>query len=243
MQADLMGTVALVTGASSGIGRATAHRLAQRGATVAALARRAEALELVCSEIRSDGGEAFPVQADLTDPAEAAHAVTRVTAATGRLDMLVNCAGTALLGPFAAHTPAHWQALVDTNLTGTLNVSQPALQHLAAAAAASWGRKTADLVTVGSTAGRRSKPNASVYAATKHAVTAWSDALRAELAPVGVRVSVVQPGVVDTPLARDLGADPDLALAADEVADAIVYVVTRPAGVTVTELVVRAASG
>lgn len=183
MQAELTGTAALVTGASSGIGRATAHRLAHLGATVALLARRAEALEQVCREIRSAGGEAFAVCADLADAAGAKQALTQAVDTAGRLDMLINCAGAAHLGTFADDAPSRWQSVIDTNLTGTLNISHPALSHLADAAATSH-RRTADLVTVGSTAGRQGSPGTSVYAATKQAVTAWSDGLRRELAPL-----------------------------------------------------------
>ncbi|MFF9076124.1 SDR family oxidoreductase [Streptomyces sp. NPDC014872] len=239
MQAELTGTAALVTGASRGIGRATAHRLARLGATVALLARRAEALEQVCREIRSAGGEAFAVCADLADAAGAAQAVTQVVDTAGRLDMLINCAGAAHLSPFADDATSRWQSMIDTNLTGTLNISHPALAHLADAATTSH-RRTADLVTVGSTAGRQGRPGTSVYAATKQAVTAWSEGLRRELTPSGVRVGLIQPGLVDTPLARSLGAGPGQGLNTKDVADAIAYIVTRPAGVAVSELLVRA---
>ncbi|WP_167523798.1 SDR family oxidoreductase [Streptomyces brevispora] len=233
-----MGTAALVTGASSGIGRATACRLAAHGATVALLARQAEALEQVCREIRSAGGDAFVVCADLVDAVGAEQAVAQVIDRAGRLDMLINCAGAAHLSSFADDAPSQWQCMIDTNLSGTLNVSHAALSYLAAAARSDRG--TADLVTVGFTAGRQSGPVTSVYAATKQAITAWSEGLRRELAPSGVRVGLIQPGLVDTPLARRLGAGPGQGLNAAVVADAIVYVVTRPAGVAVAELVVRA---
>ncbi|WP_329155988.1 SDR family oxidoreductase (plasmid) [Streptomyces sp. NBC_01456] len=240
MQAELTGTAALVTGASSGIGRATAHRLARLGATVALLARRAEALEQVCCEIRSAGGEAFAVCADLADAAGAEQAVAQVVDTAGRLDILINCAGAAHLSSFADAVPSRWQSMIDINLSGTLNIAHAALSHLVDAAASS-DRRTADLVTVGSTAGRQGSPGTSVYAATKQAVAAWSEGLRRELAPSGVRVGLIQPGLVDTPLARSLGGSPGQGLNAEDVADAVAYVVTRPAGVAVAELVVRAA--
>ncbi|MER7688185.1 SDR family oxidoreductase [Streptomyces sp. NPDC097610] len=240
MRAELTGTTALVTGASSGIGRATAHRLARLGATVALLARRAEALEQVCREIRSAGGEAFAVCADLADAAGSEQALIQVIDEADRLDMLINCAGTAHLSTFADDAPSRWQSMIDTNLSGTLNISHAALSYLADAAASS-DRGTADLVTVGSTAGRQGSPGTSVYAATKQAVAAWSEGLRLELAPSGVRVGLIQPGLVDTPLARSLGGRPGQGLNAEVVADAVAYVVTRPAGVAVAELVVRAA--
>ncbi|MCX4681488.1 SDR family NAD(P)-dependent oxidoreductase [Streptomyces sp. NBC_01433] len=147
--------------------------------------------------MRSAGGEAFAVCANRDDAAGAEQAGTQVVDTAGRLDMLINCAGAAYLSHFADEEPSRWQSMIDTNLTGSLNITHPALQHLTAAASS--GRGTADLVIVGSTAGRQSISGASVYAATKHALTVWSESLRRELVSSGVRVGLLQPYAVDNP--------------------------------------------
>ena len=243
-------TVALVTGASSGIGRATARRLAAEGAAVAIAARRQDRLEELAAEIKASGGRALPIEADLTDREQAGNVVERTVGELGRLDTVVNNAGVMLLGP-ALGTPAQdWDAMIQLNVQAQLYVTHAALPHLVAAAAGG-PRRVADLVTISSTAGRVARPGASVYALTKFGVTAFSESLRQELIGQRVRVSVVEPGTVDTELVThnrgEVRAAAQRQTAAIEplhpgdIADAVAYIVTRDRRVAVNELLVRAA--
>lgn len=245
---QLDGTTALVTGASSGIGEATAHALADRGAAVALAARRTERLEALAEDIRGRGGVAVTLRADLAEPDQAADAVERAVAELGRLDTLINNAGVMLLGPALDAPAEEWRRMVDINLVGLLHCSHAALPHLLRAAE-DGSRGVADLVNISSVAGRVARSGSSVYNATKHAVGAFSEALRQELAGRHVRVSIVEPGAVKTELASHnrpevlerIGrrfADIERLEAAD-IADAIAYIVTRPRRMAVNELLVR----
>lgn len=235
---NLNGLVALVTGASSGIGAAVAERLAGLGASVALVARRAAQLEAVANRITDAGGHAISVAADVRDPESARAAVGWVVERCERLDIVVNAAGTAELAPFESSAPGSWQTMLDTNIAGVLSVSHASLQHLLAAAADS-PRGVADLVTISSTAGRRVGPQGGVYSATKFAVNAFSESLRQELAGRQVRVGLVEPGFVDTPLTSGIAAGFEFLRPAD-VADAVEYLITRPAGTAVNEVLLRA---
>jgi NADP-dependent 3-hydroxy acid dehydrogenase YdfG len=238
MSTDLHGAVALVTGASSGIGAAVAEQLAGAGASVVLVARRRDGLDAVAAHIESAGGHALAVAADVADPESARAAVGWAVSRCERLDIVVNAAGTATLTPFATSAPGSWQQMIDANLAGVLNVSHAALQHLLAAAADS-PRGVSDLVTISSTAGRRVSAAGGVYAATKHAVGAFSESLRQELTSRSVRVGLVEPGFVDTPLTAGLSPGYDF-LHARDVADAVSYMVGRPAGTAVNEVLLRA---
>jgi NADP-dependent 3-hydroxy acid dehydrogenase YdfG len=249
MTTPLASTVALVTGASSGIGAATARRLAAEGAAVALVARRRDRLDELAAAISGDGGTALVVQADVTSPPEAAGAVEQAVAGLGRLDTVVNNAGIMLLGP-ALDTPlAEWDQMVSLNVQGLLHLTHAALPHLVQAAADS-PRQVADLVSISSTAGRVARPGSSVYNLTKFGLTGFTEALRQELLGRRVRVSVVEPGTVDTELVTHLRDDiRDAAqrqtgsiepLSPDDIADAVVYIVTRDRRVAVNEMLVRA---
>ncbi|WP_086826960.1 SDR family oxidoreductase [Allokutzneria sp. NRRL B-24872] len=232
---ELFGTVALVTGASSGIGEAVAHDLAQRGATVVVVARRRERLARVVAEIEGKGGRAFAVPADLTDRDQATAAVTEAVKATGRLDILVNNAGIGFVEHALDADLDRWRQTVEINLLAVLSCTHAALPHLVAAAEGPRG--IADVVTVSSVAGRVTAPGYSVYAATKHAVGAFSDSIRKEL--VGrVRVGLVEPGAVDTELTDASNAEFEW-LQPQDVADAVSYLVTRPRHAAVCELLLR----
>jgi NADP-dependent 3-hydroxy acid dehydrogenase YdfG len=245
----LQGTVALITGASSGIGAATARRLAAEGAAVALVARRRERLEELARTIGGDSRSALVLEADVTSQPEAAAAVDRAVAELGRLDTLVNNAGVMLLGPALDAPLAEWEQMLDVNVRGVLNLTHAALPHLVRAAADS-PRGVADLVTISSTAGRVARPGSTVYNLTKFGVTAFSEALRQELISKRVRVSVVEPGTVDTELATHLREDIREAaqrqvasvepLVPDDIADAIAYIVTRDRRVAINEILVRA---
>ena len=235
---NLNGSVALVTGASSGIGAAVAERLAGLGASVALVARRAAQLDEVAGRITDAGGHAITFAADVSDPESARAAVGWVVGRCERLDIVVNAAGTAALVPFESSAPGSWQEMLDTNIAGVIAVSHASLQHLLAAAADS-PRGVADLVTISSVVGRRVGPRGGVYSATKFAVNAFSESLRQELADRQVRVGLVEPGFVDTPLTTGIAAGFDF-LRPDDVADAVEYLVTRPAGTAVNEVLLRA---
>jgi NADP-dependent 3-hydroxy acid dehydrogenase YdfG len=245
---DLENTVALVTGASSGIGQAAARTLAARGAAVAVAARRADRLQELAGEIAGAGGTALPIEADVSDREQAASAVERTVAELGRLDVLVNNAGVMLLGPIAEAPLEEWERMVDVNLLGLLYTARAALPHLLEAAEED-PRRVADLVNISSVAGRQARKGSGVYNATKHGVGAFSESLRQEVTGRHVRVSLVEPGAVATELQshnRDgvreeiekRFEDMDI-LQAEDIADAITYVVTRPRHVAVNEVLVR----
>lgn len=250
MSNALAGTVALVTGASSGIGAATARKLAAEGAAVVLVARRGERLDQVVEQIESNGGVARAVIADITSRAGADSAVEQAVAAFGRLDVLVNNAGAMLVGPFADAPEGEWERMVDVNILGLLYMSRAALPHLVKAASDA-PRRTADLVNISSSAGRVARPGTAVYNLTKFGVNGFTEALRQEMQAQRVRVSVVEPGNVDTELAshtrEELRAGVEAQTGAierlkpEDIADAVAYIVTSDRRVAVNEVFVRAA--
>ncbi|MDT5065337.1 MAG: hypothetical protein QOK02_1492 [Mycobacterium sp.] len=250
MTQKLHGTVALVTGASSGIGEATALALAAEGATVALLARRGDRLDALKTRIASSGGTALAVEADVSDQQQAAAAVDTVVTELGRLDTVVNNAGLMLIGPAAEADPADWDKMLSVNVQGLLYITRASLPHLIAAAADS-PRGVADLVNISSTAGRVARPGTAVYALTKFGVGAFSEAIRQEVLGQRVRVGLVEPGTVQTEITNNLTAADREAIEARspgmvklepaDIADAVTYIVTRDRRVAVNEILVRAA--
>jgi NADP-dependent 3-hydroxy acid dehydrogenase YdfG len=243
----LDGTAALVTGASSGIGEAAARALAAQGAAVAVAARRKERLDALVGEIEAGGGRAIALKVDVTDRQQAIDAVERTVAELGRLDTVINNAGVMLLGPVVDAPLEEWERMVALNVNGLLYIAHAALPHLLRAAADE-PRRVADLVNMSSVAGRRAMVGSGVYNATKFAVNAFTESLRQEVTDRFVRVSVIEPGAVATELAshnRDeireqLQSSFDFErLSADEIADAIAYVVTRARHVAINEVLIR----
>src|SRR4051794_1007416 len=244
----LDGTVALVTGASSGIGEATARELAARGAAVAVAARRRDRLDALAAGIEDAGGRALVVEADVTDTEQARATVQRTVDELGRLDTVINNAGVMLLGPAVGAPAEEWDRMVALNVGAVLHVAHAALPHLIAAAE-DGPRRVADLVNISSVAGRRAARGSAVYNLTKFGVGAFSESLRQELASRHVRVSLVEPGAVATELAshlrpeiRDQAAERFRGverLESEDIADAIAYVVTRPRRMAVNEILVR----
>ena len=249
MTTPLTGTVALITGSSSGIGAATARRLAAEGAAVALVARRRDRLEGLAATISGEGGTVLVLEADVTSQEQAAAAVERTVAGLGRLDTVVSNAGVMLLGPALDAPVAEWDQMVAVNVQGMLYVVHAALPHLVRAAGDS-PRRVADLVTISSTAGRVARPGSSVYNLTKFGANAFAEALRQEMTGHRVRVSVIEPGTVDTELASHLRSgirqaaqsqiDSIEPLRPDDIADAVAYIVTRDRRVAVNEMLVRA---
>jgi NADP-dependent 3-hydroxy acid dehydrogenase YdfG len=241
-------TVAVVTGASSGIGEATALALAEQGATVAVVARRAHRLERLAERIASVGPMPLVIAADLTDAAQPPRVVSEVVAKAGRIDVLVNNAGTMLLGPIVGAPLEEWERMIDINVRGLLHCAHAALPHLLEAAAQG-PRKVADLVNVSSVAGRKINNGSGIYNLTKHGIGAFSESLRQEITRRYVRVGLIEPGAVETELVGHnrpeildaLTARPGLGspMQATDISDAIVYMVTRPRHVAINEILIR----
>jgi NADP-dependent 3-hydroxy acid dehydrogenase YdfG len=237
----LQDTAALVTGASSGIGAATARALAAQGATVALVARRRERLDALQRDI---GG--IVIEADVTDREQATGAVERAAHELGSLDVVVNNAGVMLLGPIVDAPVEEWDRMIALNLQGLLYVAHAALPHLLRAAERE-PRRVADLVNVSSVAGRRVGVGGGIYQLTKHGVGVFSEALRQEVTERHVRSSLIEPGATSTELVTHVRAEvrdqlPPGAgeqLEADDVADAILYIVTRPRHVAINEILIR----
>jgi len=248
MTARLDGAVALVTGASSGIGEATALALSQHGATVAIAARRRERLGELARRIEDAGASALVLEADLTEQSEAEAAVQRTVSELGRLDVLINNAGVMLLGPAVGADTREWSRMVEINVNALLYCAHAALPHLLAAAE-NGDRNVADVVNVSSVAGRTVRRGSAVYNLTKHGVGAFSESLRMEVAERHVRVSLIEPGATATELRSHLR--PEIrrmqeerfagkrTLDADDVADAVLYIVTRPWHVAINEILIR----
>jgi NADP-dependent 3-hydroxy acid dehydrogenase YdfG len=248
MPQPLTGTAALVTGASSGIGEATALALAEDGARVALVARRRDRLEALAERIGGGGGTALVIEADVTDQAQAEAAVAAAVAEFGRLDTLVNNAGVMLLGPIVGAPIEEWQRMVHLNVLGLLYCTHAALPHLLSAAE-DGPRSVADVVNISSTAGRVARLNSGVYNATKFGVVAFSESLRQEVTARHVRVSIIEPGATATELAFHNRPEVLEGMAnnfagielmkAEDVANAIRYVVTQPRHVAVNEVLMR----
>jgi NADP-dependent 3-hydroxy acid dehydrogenase YdfG len=238
--------IAVVTGASSGIGEATAKRLAAAGAKVAVLARRADRLENLVKEIDQAGGTALALPADVTDAATLRAAADRIAEEFGTVDLLVNNAGVMLPAPVEELPVEQWQHQIDLNVTGLMNTIGAFVRQLVAAAG---DKGVADLVNVSSIAAQNIFPNFAVYSGTKAYVTHLSRTLRAELGARDVRVSAIEPGIVGTELqdhVTDAGAREWLAgsrqqltwLAPEDVAEAINFLVAQPAHVNLQQVTI-----
>ena len=239
----LDGRIALVTGASSGIGEATAIALAAAGAKVAITARRKDRLQALAARLAPLGADPLVLEADLLDE----HVAQRIVADTehhfGQLDILVNNAGVMYLEPVAEADLGRWRRMLELNVLSLIASTQAALAGMRS-------RRDGHIVNVSSTAGRIANPNAAAYSATKFGVVAFSEALRREVYADNIRVSVIEPGVVQTELRDHIGHAATQAslnawasnmrqLQPEDVADAIVFCVSRPAHVNVNEILMR----
>ena len=243
----LVGTVALVTGASSGIGEATAVALAREGAAVAIAARRRARLDKLADLITAEG-TVLVHETDITDEHQVRTMVTHTVAELGRLDIVINNAGVMLQGAIVGAPTEEWRRMVHLNLLGLLYCTHAALPHLLQAAMEE-PRQVADVVNVSSLAGRVARQNNGVYSATKFGVAAFSESLRQEVTARHVRVTIVEPGPVATELIdrnrpeiqqmirQNIG---DIErLQAEDIASAVLYAVTRPRHVAVSDILLR----
>jgi NADP-dependent 3-hydroxy acid dehydrogenase YdfG len=239
----LDGKVAVVTGASSGIGEATVRALAAEGAAVVAGARRKERLDGLVEEVTQDGGRAVAVECDVTDEEQAHDLVHRAVEEYGRIDILVNNAGVMLLSTVGKGLSGQWRQMFEVNVMGLLYATDAAIGHMKE-------QRSGHLVNISSVAGRKvTRDSSGVYAGTKHAVGAISEGLRQELLEDNIRVTIVEPGAVDTELPdhiTDEDARESLSgllklerLQAEDIAEAIVYAVTQPDRVSVNEILIR----
>ncbi|MYW69121.1 SDR family NAD(P)-dependent oxidoreductase [Streptomyces sp. SID8379] len=244
--ASLAGRTAVITGAASGMGEATARLLAAHGTRVALLARREERLKDLAAQIEADGGQALPLATDITDQASVDAAADAVHAAYGQVDLVVNAAGVMLPNPITEGRADEWQRMLDTNVTGALRVIRAFTPDLIATAQAGG---TADLVDISSIGAHVPFPHYAVYGATKAALTYLSQSLRTELGPRDVRVTNIEPGLTDSELAShvdnaDLSADLDgmfealIGLTSHDIADLIAYTTSRPRHVNLRQAVV-----
>jgi NADP-dependent 3-hydroxy acid dehydrogenase YdfG len=232
------GRVAVITGASSGIGEATARALTADGYRVALLARRAERIRALADEL---GDGAVAIEADVTDRDSIMAASQRVQDDLGDADVLVNNAGVMLLGPFSAELSGDYRRMIETNLLGAITTTEVFLDQLVANGAG-------DLINVSSVAGRIARPGNAVYAATKWGMNGWSESLRQQLQP-GVRVIVIEPGAVATELTDHIthaetraGAEQmyaETAIAPQDIAEIIAFALSRPRSVSLNEILVR----
>jgi clavulanate-9-aldehyde reductase len=242
MANELTDQVIAVTGASSGIGEATALACARAGAAVALGARRVERIEGLAQQIVAEGGRAIAIRTDVGEEAEASAFVERAHSELGRLDVLVNNAGVMLLGPIEDADTEEWRRMIHTNVFGVLYCSHAALPLMRA-------QGSGHIVNVSSVAGRVARAGSGVYNLTKFGVGAFSESLRQEGVAMGVRVTTIEPGAVATELPghnrpqvleqmakRFAGVTP---LAAEDIARAILYAISQPANVSINEVLVR----
>jgi len=238
MSDALSGKVALVTGAGRGIGRAIALAFAEEGAAVALIARSRADLAGVAAEIRERGGRALAVPTDVTQDAAVESAVESVAGELGRLDILVTSAGTASFAPVADSKPGDWDAMLALNLRAVMVCCRAALPTM-------MRQRSGTILNLASIAAKRVLPGSAVYTATKMAVIGFSRVLAEELRPHGVRVGVLVPGAVDTPLWDSLGSSPprDKMLRPEDVARAAVLMAGLPPHASLEELTLLPAGG
>ena len=231
------GRVAVITGASSGIGEATARALGAAGYRLALLARRGDRIQALADEL---GGGAIAITADVTDRDSLTAAAERVQSELGGADVLINNAGVMLLGPFTSDRRDEVRQMVEVNLLGAMTATEVFLDQLRAG--------EGDLINISSVAGRTARAGNAGYAATKWGMNGWSEALRQELQP-GVRVTLIEPGAVATELTDHIthpeskqGSEQfyaQVAITAQDIAEIIAFAVTRPHRVSLNEILVR----
>jgi NADP-dependent 3-hydroxy acid dehydrogenase YdfG len=241
--AELSGKTVAITGASSGIGEATALALARAGASVALGARRKDRIDALAARIEDEGGSAVPLEVDVTDEEQARAFVATAADRLGRLDSLINNAGVMLLGPVESGSADDWRTMVNVNLLGLLYCTHAALPIMRE-------QGSGDIVNVSSVAGRFARAGSAVYNLTKFGVGAFSEGLRQEVTEGGIRVILIEPGFVDTELqSHNEGQVLEMiegmrdqigeVLRAQDIANGILYAVSQPPHVSVNEVLIR----
>ncbi|GGK11178.1 oxidoreductase [Deinococcus malanensis] len=239
----LAGKVAVVTGASSGIGAATALALAAHGASVVLVARREDRLQDLARQVQSTGGHAEVAVADIADEAQARLTVERAVSVFGRVDILVNNAGLMLLGPVTGADTTDWRRMIDVNLLGLMYTTHAAIPHMRT-------QGGGHIVNISSVSGRGASPTSAGYSASKWGVGGFSEGLRQEVRLDRIRVTVIEPGVVateltdhithqDTKVAYEGRIQTMIPLESEDIAAAVVYAVTQPERVNVNEILIR----
>jgi len=237
----LAGKVVVITGASSGLGEATARMLSAQGATVVLGARRVERIEALAGELQRNGGQALALATDVTRAAEVQRLVDTAVQAYGRIDVLVNNAGLMPSSPLDRRKIEDWDRMIDVNIKGVLYGIAAALPHMQA-------RKSGHIVNVSSVAGHKVRAGTAVYSATKHAVRVLTEGLRQEVKPYGIRTTIISPGAVATELPDSITeadvqagvkAFYEIAIPADSFARAVVYALSQPEDVDINEILFR----
>ena len=241
MAGSLNGKVAVVTGASSGIGEATVRSLAGEGAAVVAGARRKERLDGLVEEVTRDGGKAIAVECDVADEQQAHALVDQAVEEFGGVDILINNAGVMLLSKVEKGLSDEWRQMFDVNVLGLLYATDAALEAMKR-------QGSGHIVNVSSVAGRKTRPTVGVYSGTKFAVNAISEAMRQELLEDGIRITMVEPGAVATELTDHI-TDEEVReglkqrniepLQSEDIANAITFAVSQPQRVSVNEILIR----
>ncbi len=241
MSNNITGKVVVITGASSGLGEATARLLSAEGATVVLGARRADRLQALVQELTAAGGKALARATDVTQAVQVQALVDAAVQTFGRVDVIVNNAGLMPHSPLERLKIADWDRMIDVNLKGVLYGIAAALPHMRA-------QKAGHIINVSSVAGHKVRPGSAVYAATKHAVLALSEGLRQEVKPYNIRTTVVSPGAVDTELV-DSVTEPDIAanvrkiyeiaIPAASFARMVAFAIGQPDDVDINEILFR----
>lgn len=241
MENNIQGKVVVITGASSGLGEATARHLSGLGATVVLGARRVERIEALAKELASSGGKALAVQTDVTRCEEVQKLVDAAVAAYGRIDVMINNAGLMPHSPLERLKVADWDRMIDVNIKGVLYGIAAALPYMQQ-------QKSGHVINVSSVAGHKVRPGSAVYAATKHAVRALSEGLRQEVKPYNIRTTVISPGAVATELPNsitevDIAASVkkiyEVAIPAASFARAVAYAISQPDDIDINEILFR----
>lgn len=237
----IQGKVVVITGASSGLGEATARYLAERGATVVLGARRLDRIDALAAELAGRDKKAMAVQTDVTQRGQVQHLVEAAVAAYGRIDVMINNAGLMPHSPLERLKVDDWDRMIDVNLKGVLYGIAAALPHMQR-------QKSGHIINVSSVAGHKVRPGGAVYSATKHAVRALSEGLRQEVKPYNIRTTVISPGAVATELpdsitesdvAESVRKIYEVAVPADAFARAVAYAMSQPDDIDVNEILFR----
>jgi NADP-dependent 3-hydroxy acid dehydrogenase YdfG len=241
MHNNISGKTVVITGASSGLGEATARHLSNLGATVVLGARRLDRIEKLAHELQASQAQALAVQTDVTQSEQVKHLVQKAVEVYGRIDVMINNAGLMPHSPLDRLKVADWDRMIDVNIKGVLYGIAAALPYMQR-------QKAGHIINVSSVAGHKVRPGSAVYAATKHAVRAISEGLRMEVKPYNIRTTVISPGAIATELpdsiteedvAKSVRKIYEVAIPADSFARAVAYAMSQPADIDINEILFR----